>query len=139
MTAQTNQLPLNEIGWAVSLITAANTAKDGTGTVGYIFGPEIADAYVDRIVFRAAGTNVATVARLFINNGKTHSQASNNVLFAEITLAATTLDEATAFANNEIVTDLWLPKGTRLFVILGTAVAGGYYVSAVAGDYQHPI
>ena len=95
------------------------------------------DLYIDRVVFRAAGSNVATVARLFVNDGGDSSSANNNVLFAEKTLAATTLDEAAAFADNVIQTDIWLPAGYRLFVLLGTAVAAGYYVTAVSGEYQY--
>ena len=127
----------NKINWYPDAIAAANTAKDGTGTVNYIFGAENVDTYIDRVVLRAAGSNVATVARLFINNGETHSAAKNNILFAEKALAATTLDEAAAFADNVINIDLWLPFGHRLFIVLGTAVASGYYVTAVAGDYQY--
>lgn len=127
----------NKINWHPAVITAANTAKDGTGVVNYIFGAEEEDAYIDRVVLRSAGSNVASVARLFINNGNSHAVAKNNILFDEISLAATTLDEAAAFAVNKIVMDLWLPAGFRLFVVLGTAVASGYYVSAVAGEYQY--
>ena len=127
----------SNINWFPAAITAANTAKDGTGAVSYIYGPENTDTYIDRVVLRPVGSNVASVARLFINTGETHSAVKNNILFAEKTLAATTLDEAAAFADNVIVMDLWLPAGYRLFVVLGTAVASGYYVTAVAGEYQY--
>jgi len=130
---------MNAINWYFDVITAANTAKDGTGTVNFIYGPTLSDAYIDRVVFRAAGTNVASCARLFVNNGESNATANNNVLFAEKTLAATTLDEAAAFADNVINTDLWLPAGCRLFVVLGTAVAAGYYVTAVAGKYHYSL
>jgi len=125
------------VNWNTAALATANTAKDGTGTANYIFGPDILDSYVDRIVCRAAGTNVATVIRVFINNGGDNAVAANNVLFTEKTLAATTLDEAAAFADNNITLDLWLPRGYRLFVLLGTTVASGYYVTAVAGEYQY--
>ena len=127
----------NILNWHSGAITAANTAKDGTGDPNFVFGPEPQDVYIDRIVFRPAGTNVATVARLFINDGGDSSSASNNILFAEKALAATTLDEAAAFDDNVIVLDLWLPAGYRLNVLLGTAVASGYYVSVVSGEYQY--
>jgi len=127
----------NIINWRSGAVTVANTNKDGTGAPNFIFGPELEDTYIDRVVFRAAGTNVATVARLYINDGGDNDSGRNNVLFAEKTLAATTLDEAAAFADNVITVDLWLPAGYRLFVLLGTAVAAGYYVSAVSGEYQY--
>ena len=130
---------MNVIGWAEGAITAANTAKDGTGVVNWIYGPEPQDTYVDRIVFRALGSNVATVARVFVNRGGGNSDEGNNILFAEKALAATTLDEAAAFADNEIALDLWLPAGYQLFVVLGTAVAVGYHVTAVAGKYHYSL
>ena len=128
---------MNYINWFPSAITAANTAKDGTGAVSYIYGPVDQDTYIDRVVLRAIGSNVASVARLFINSGESQSASKNNILFAEKALAATTLDEADAFADNIIATDLWLPAEYRLFVVLGTAVASGYMVTAVAGEYQY--
>ena len=126
---------MNIIGWAEGAITAANTAKDGTGVANWIYGPADEDTYVDRVVFRALGSNVATCVRVFINRGGGNADAGNNILYAEKTLAVTTLDEAAAFADNEITLGLWLPAGYQLFVLLGTAVAAGYHATAVAGDY----
>ncbi len=118
--------------WAT--LTTANTAKDGTGTVGVIHNEPV-EMYIDRVVFRALGTNVATVARLFINNGDPNSDAAANALFDEITLPATTLDETAALTEQIITTDLWLPANYRLLVTLGTTVVAGYRVTAGAGPY----
>ena len=122
--------------WGTTALTTANTAKDGTGTVLTVF---IADATegsrVEKIRFRAAGTNVATVARVFINNGSTNATAANNILFEEITLPATTLSETSALANQEIILNLSLPAGYKLNVTIGTTVAAGYYISAHGGKY----
>ena len=53
-------------------MTASNTAKDGTGTVLTVFTADSTNgSYLSTLSFRAAGTNVATVARVFINNGVT--------------------------------------------------------------------
>src|SRR4051812_17212374 len=86
---------VGDIQWAT--ILTANTAKDGTGTVVTIF---VADATnggrVERVRARALGTNVATVLRIFINNGSTNATAANNTLWAEATLPATTLSEVGA-------------------------------------------
>lgn len=127
-----------DVQWpnAAVAVTAANTAKDGTGTIATAF---VADAteggFVQSIRFRPAGTNVATVARVFINNGSATTSAQNNVLRDEITLAATTLSEVAALATYELPLGIALPPGYRLTVTLGTAVAAGYYISTIGGKY----
>lgn len=126
---------VGDIQWSTA-ITAANTAKDGTGTVTTIFTADATNGgFVQRIRFRATGTNVATVARVFINNGSSNATAANNALYEEITLPATTLSEVGALANAEILLNLPLPPGYRINVTLGTAVAAGYVVTAVGGKY----
>lgn len=138
--ATANQTPIysrvGQIDWGAIAIIAANTAKDGTGTVNTVFTADATDGgFVNKVVFRAAGTNVATVARLFINNGAVNTTAANNILYSEITLPATTLSETAALLNQEITLNLALPPGYKLNVAIGTAVAAGYYVSAVGGKY----
>ena len=61
------------------------------------------------ITFRAAGTNTATVGRVFINNGQTNATASNNILYNEITLTATTLSEVASTANYVLPMNIALP------------------------------
>lgn len=123
------------IGWATA-ITAANTAMDGTGTVTTVFTADATDgSWVYEIRLKAAGTNVATVARIFINNGSTNATASNNALFEEITLAATTASNVAALSTYTIPVNRALPPGYKLHVVLGTAVAAGWIVSVYAGHY----
>jgi hypothetical protein len=85
--------------------------------------------------FRALGTNIATVARVFINNGATTATASNNVLWDEISLAATSISETSALATYEIPLNFALPAGYRLYVTLGTGVAAGYSITCIGGKY----
>jgi hypothetical protein len=132
-----------------STITAANTATDGTGTCPTIFTADAANGgRVERVRFMAQGTNVATVARIFINNGSTNGTATNNVLWAEIALPATTASNSAAInaaiyeipnVTSTIVDPdgfpLVLPPGYKLIVCLGTAVSGGWAVAAVGGSY----
>src|SRR3972149_272753 len=81
-------------GGAAGPLKTANTAKDGTGTVLTVFTADATNGgYVQKIRFRAAGTNAATVGRVFINNGSANSTLANNILYDEITLSATTLSE----------------------------------------------
>lgn len=124
-----------DIEWGTTAITTANTAKDGTGTVLTVFTADVNGAFVQRIRFRSAGTNIATVARIFINNGSDNATASNNILYDEITLAATTLSEVAALATYELPLNFVLPAGYKINVTLGTTVAAGYYVSVIGGKY----
>ncbi len=124
-----------DIEWGATAITTANTAKDGTGTVLTVFTADVDGAFVQRIRFRSAGTNIATVARVFINNGSTNATPANNILYDEITLSATTLSEVAALPVFELPLNFALPAGYKLNVTLGTTVAAGYYVSVIGGKY----
>ncbi len=123
------------VEWAPG-ITAANTAKDGTGTVDTVFTADATNgSYLQKLIARAKGTNVATVLRVFLNNGSTNATAANNVLIAEQTLPATTLSEVAALNGYEIPINLPIPPGYKVNVTLGTAVAAGYAVAGCGGDY----
>ena len=127
---------LGDIEWGTTVLTTQNTAKDGTGTILNCFTADATNGgFVQRIRFRAAGTNIATVARVFINNGSTNATAANNILYDEITLAATTLSEVAALPVYELPLNFALPPGYKLNVTLGTTVAAGYYVSVIGGKY----
>jgi hypothetical protein len=124
-----------KIGFPSAALQAANTAKDGTGTVVTIMTAGANGSRVDYVRVRATGTNVATAFRLFVNNGSDPTVAANNVLFTEATIAATTLSEVAALAETTIALDLALPAGYKLTCTIGTAVAATLIASAVYGDY----
>lgn len=146
MPANTTQIFSSKgvISWAT--LSAANTAKDGTGTTALIFAADATNGgRVERIRAVPLGTNVATVLRIFVNNGSDPANAANNILYAQVTLAATTNSEAAALQMVELpnaatVVDgtafpLVLPPGYRLYAALGTAVSAGYAVCAIGGSY----
>jgi hypothetical protein len=116
-------------------LLTANTAMDGTGSVLAIFTAGSNGSYVQRIIARAVGTNVASVLRVFINNGSANSTQANNVLVGEVTLPATAANAAAALQPIEMPLNFALPAGYVINVCLGTTVASGYRVSCVAGDY----
>lgn len=144
-------------------LQAANTACDGTGvldsvgtattTTGHLGTLFTADAAnggrVERIRFMAEGTNVTTVARIFVNNGSTNTAAMNNTLVAEVALPATAATSAAAINQNVVelptppqvaAIDLTafpivLPPGYKLMVCLGTAVASYWDITAFGGAY----
>jgi hypothetical protein len=135
-----------DVGLTAGPLKTANTARDGTGRVLTIFTADATNGgRVERVRARAVGTNVASVLRIFINNGASTATPANNILWAEVSLPATTLSEVAALANVEIpnaatVPDatgfpLVLPPGHRLTVAIGTTVAAGWMVTAVGGAY----
>lgn len=123
------------VAWGV--IDTANTAKDGTGTVVTIFTAGANGARVDKLRYKAKGTNVATALRVFVNNGSTNATASNNTMILEETVAATTLSEVAALLNGEIPFPDGLPllAGYKINITIGTSVSAGLHVSAHGGDY----
>ena len=121
--------------WIGSVLTA-NTTKDLTAGTAYLaFTASATGGYVQRMRFRALGTNVATVARIFINNGSATGTTANNILWDEISLPATTLSETAALPTYELPLNFALPAGYKLFVTVATAVAAGYGVTVIGGKY----
>jgi hypothetical protein len=124
-----------DIQWSPGFLSAANIAKDGTGTVSLAFVAGADGAFVQRLVARPVGTNVATVLRLFVNNGGVNTTATNNSMIAELALPATTLSENTAQPPYELPLNFVLPAGYKLICTLGTAVAAGFEVTVFGGSY----
>ena len=120
----------------VNGLTAANIAKDGTGTIDTVFSADATNgSYIQKLIIRPRGTNVASVIRVFLNNGLTNATAANNALIGEVGLPATTISEVGALAGLELPLNIPVPPGYKINVTLGTAVAGGYAVTAMGGDY----
>jgi len=117
-------------------VNTANTAKDGTGTVVTVFTADTTNGgRCEYLRVRAAGTNVATVLRVFINNGSTNATASNNSLFTEETIAATTLSEVAALTETTIQLGVALDPNFKINITIGTTVAAGLAVTGVGGNY----
>lgn len=116
-------------------VATANTAMDGTGTVVEIFEGGTEGSFLEKILLRAMGTNVATVARIWLNNGSTNATAANNTMVAEITLPATTASANSKLADNEILMNMPIPPSYKVYVTIGTTVAAGYHVTGVGGKY----
>ena len=128
---------VGDIQWSGASASAANTTKDlTTGTTYSVFHADpTSGGYVQRIRFRPLGTNAATVARIWINNGSSTGVASNNVLFDEVSLSATTISETSANSLVELPLNFALPPGYKIFVTLGSTASAGYAVSVIGGKY----
>ena len=116
----------------------ANTTTDLTS--GTIYGPiETAGAVegsrLDFIKVRALGTNTGTVIRIWINNGAATTTATNNTLYMERTLTSTSVSQTSELADVIIPMNISLAAGYRVYATFGTAVAAGFHLTAVGGDY----
>jgi hypothetical protein len=116
----------------------ANTTKDlSSGTnYGPIFtGKAVDGSRLDFIKAKPLGTNVATVIRIFINNGSATATAANNALYLERTLSSTTVSETAELPDIILPLNISLPAGYKIYATFGTAVAAGFHLTGVGGDY----
>ena len=116
-------------------LLSANTAMDGTGFVTPVFTAGANGSYLQRLVCRPVGTNLASVLRVFLNNGSANSTQANNVLITEASLPASTANAAGALVPVELPLNFAIPAAYVLNVTLGTAVAAGYRVTVIGGSY----
>jgi hypothetical protein len=117
---------------------SANTTTDLTA--GTIYGPiktagAVEGSRLDFIKVRPLGTNVATVIRIWINNGAATTTAANNTLYLERTLSATTVSQTAEQPDIILPMNISLAAGYRVYATFGTAVAAGFHLTAVGGDY----
>lgn len=128
---------LGSVQWAAKLTSAA-ADTDGTGANNaLVFTADATNGGMGvRIRCKAAGTNVASVLRVFINNGSTNGTATNNWYYDDIALPATTLS-AVGQTGPTLDFALGFPfeAGQRVYVGLGTAVAAGWHVGTIGGKY----
>jgi hypothetical protein len=126
-----------QISWT-TVLTSANTSYDATAAnAAVVFTAESSGSFVQRVRFKASGSATATAARVFINNGGASGSAANNVLFDEITLAATSATQTAATTVYELPINVALPADYQILVTIATAQAGGggWYASTIGGSY----
>ncbi len=94
---------------ALGQVSTANTARDGTGTLGTIFTAGSSGSRVDDILIVATGTTTAGMVRLFVHDG------TNARLWAEVPVTAVTPSgTVAAFTSTLLNQALILPNGWSL-------------------------
>jgi hypothetical protein len=91
--------------------------------------------FVQRLRFKATGTNTASVARIYLNNGSTAGTATNNTFYGEVPLPAITAINTTATLDIDYPMNFALNPGFRIYVGLGTTVAASWVCTAIGGKY----
>jgi len=122
-------------------VTTQNQTRFGTGTLTQVWrspSSNVIATYLDHIRIKPIGTNVASVARVWINNGGVTTVANNNTLFTEVALPAITLNEAIGQVDIPISMKLFLPQSYNVYVTLGTTVAAGWTFTGIGGVVTPP-
>jgi len=137
-----NTAPIYSISGAIGLntgITAIVTDYDGTGANNVIVFTANATngGFVQRVRFKAKGTNAVSVARIYINNGSSNTTASNNSFYGEISLPSTTASTTSATIDVDYPLNFALPAGYRIVlgISAGTTLAAGWVPTVIAGAY----
>lgn len=131
MATQPQYASTPKIGIAV--ISTANTARDGTGTLGTVFSAGTNGSRIERIVIQATGTTTAGTVRLFLHDG-TSARLYDEISVTAITPTSTinafveTLEAYTQPRYMPIV----LPNGWSLRA--STNNAETFNVIAMGGD-----
>jgi hypothetical protein len=111
-------------------ISAANTGRDGTGTVVTILTGDLAGSRIDQILVVAEGTTTAGMIRLFLHDGTTF------FLFEEITVSALTPDATTkAFSGSAAFTFPIILPDENWTLRASTEKAETFNVMAFGGHY----
>lgn len=112
----------------MGVVSAANTNRDGTGTLVDILTGVAAGTKIFEVVIQAAVTTTAGMIRLYIYDG------TNTRLFDEITVAATSVSASVAGARTtRTYENLILPSSSHKLQA-STHNAESHNVIALGGD-----
>ena len=120
------------------ILTTANTALDGTGTLATIWTADATNGgYLDRVRLKPATHNAATTGtsvRFFINDGTTPG-VTTVTFIGSTTLPATTEAAATGTIDYEYPIRIMFPPGYKLLAALGTTSTNGWILCPIGGKY----
>jgi hypothetical protein len=117
-------------------VATANTSFDMiTGESASLFVAGPSGSYVSKIRLKPSGSTVASVFRVFLNNGGSTTVAANNMLYAELSVPAITAIQTLAQNDFELPLNIAIPASYILYGTTGTSLGGGYDVVTVGGDY----
>lgn len=113
------------------VISTANTARDGTGTLGTVFTAGTGGSRIDRIIAHATVATTAGMVRLFVHDG------TNARLWRELPVEAVTPSASVPAWSAELLfpsnNPLVLPSGWSLRA--STHNAQSFVVVAFGADY----
>lgn len=117
----------------IGQISTANTARDGTGTIGTIFTAGASGSRIDQIRIHAVGTTAAGMIRLFIHDG-TNARLWKEVPVIAVTPSATLPAWSANVASQvDLELPLVLPNGYSLRAATNNAET--FNIVAIGGDF----
>jgi len=123
-------------GMATTLTTATGDYTGISANHQLVFTADATNGgFIQRLRFQAIGTNTASVARIYLNNGSTVGTATNNTFFGQQSLPGTTAINTAATTEIDYPMNFAINPGFRIYVGLGTTVAAGWVVTAIGGKY----
>jgi hypothetical protein len=123
-------------GTTEPLITANTSTTGASDELARVYSaPSAEEQFIEALDFQSHGTNAATVARVFLNNGRDRTVAANNVLWKQYTLAATTASQTAAPASERKEIKEYIPAGSQILVAIGTGATDGWGINVVAGPH----
>jgi len=117
--------PTGSIAWSWTAVPGAVSYRVYiTDTTGYAWR------------YFTSATNSFTQTQMHINGTYDDPLSQNQFLYGELSLPAIAAASATvAMSDIDYQMNVALPPGFEIYVGLGTTVAAGWQVSAIAGDY----
>lgn len=112
--------------------TAANTTRDGTGTIADVWTNSTERSRIEHIDITAAGTTTAGVIRLYLYDG-TNTRLWKEILVTAITPSATVAVWNSSVNCSNLSALLIIPPSWKLRV--STHNAETFNVIAVGGDF----
>lgn len=110
-------------------ISAANTNRDGTGTLGTAFTAGSNGSTITRITVTPVGTTTAGVVRVFMNTSTTYT------LMKEILIPANTPSSTNIVMPIVIVFDPPLVLPTSYLIKVGTHNAESFAITTEGGNF----
>lgn len=114
---------------AIAQATAANTNRDGTGTIATVFAAGTSGSRIDDVTVTAVGTTTAGMVRLFLHDG-TNARLLREVAVSAITPSGTVAAFTASLTNLALV----LQSGWSLRASTHNAEAFNVCVTR-AGDF----
>lgn len=129
------------ISWAKLQTAPPSGSHLGSGSLGtdimtaFTAGPS--GSRVDEVRILSLGANPTSLVRLYINNGSDNNTLTNNTLFEEVELAATSVSEINAEPVNSSLysNGLVLPAAYKILANVSVTQTDGLHITVFGGDY----
>jgi hypothetical protein len=124
----------------IAQLASAVTGADLTNA-GLIFTADATNGSIVnevRVKYLPGTSTVATVFRVWLNNGSALATTTNNTLVSEFTIPIITTTQVAATPDYLIPLSrggIVLPPSWRVYATIGTYSTGTFLVSAYGGDY----